>query len=75
MDGVMSHKEELKELEHIMEMHLPSILELVEIYIPYQHVKTYEKRMYGIFDTIMKIEDEITKLEKDYDSRNRKQTL
>jgi hypothetical protein len=27
MDGVMSHKEELKELENIMDMQMPSILD------------------------------------------------
>jgi primosomal protein N'' len=75
MGRVMSHKEELKELENIMDMHLPSILELVEMYLPYKDVKIYENRMYRIYDTIAKIEDTITKLEKDYDSRNRKQTL
>jgi len=55
------HDKELKELEHIMDMHLPSILELVEMYLPYKDVKVFEKRMDAIYHTIIKLEKEFNR--------------
>lgn len=55
----MSHKEQLKELEHIMDMHLPSILELLEMYSSNKKVRSFEYMMRQINYTIEHLEEQI----------------